>query len=285
MSHPSGPMAAQPAAAAATAALQPRPWRLTDDPPEASALPSSSDPAAPPLLLRLDRCVPLPPPLIQHLEASLSSQEQERHGAYRRADDRQRFLIGRGALRRLLGHWLELPPQAVPLATAPHGKPVCPGGPAFNVSHSGDLILLALHPLRPVGVDVERLRPGLDWEPIARRMLTPAEREILAGLPAGERPQAFLAAWCRLEARLKARGDGLAGLEQLRRETLVSAAADAPSGAAVRRPDPGGPAGWSRPGWCRGDEAAATAEQPEAIWDVAVPDGYRAAAALAPSRR
>lgn len=228
--------------------LTPLPWHPCWEP---SASPPT-DPTTPPLLLLLDRRQPIGADLRQRLAASLSRAEQRRLSAFRLNADRERLLLGRGGLRWLLGLWLGLAPEAVPLETGAHGKPHCPGGPAFNLSHSGDLILLGLHASRPVGVDVERLRPALDWQAIAQRMLPPAERGALAAAPEAERPAAFLAAWCRLEARLKASGAGLAGLEQLRSEL----------------PDP----------------ASAFASTPdEQLWDVAVPAGYRAAAALAPS--
>lgn len=184
------------------------------------------------------------------LLALLDGGEQQRAHRYRRPEDRQRFLLGRAALRLLLGAWLERDPAALCFRQGPHGKPALvdagAAAPHFNLAHSGDLILLAFHPERPVGVDVERLRPRLDWLPIARRVLNDAEVAALQALPPERGAQAFLAHWCRLEARLKASGEGLAGLERLRR----------PPGSA-------GPAG----PFC---------------WDVAVPAGYRASVALAP---
>lgn len=227
------------------APLPTHPWRLAEQlSPPAPALPGGPPAAGrladPPLVLALDRCEPLPEPLRQALLASLAPAEHQRLGALRQLADRERFLRGRAALRLLLGAWLSLPPAAVPLEAGPHGKPHCPGGPAFNVSHSGDLILLALHPSRPVGVDVEQARPDLDWRPIARRVLPAATAEALEQLAAGGESGAaadgFLRAWCRLEAGLKARGLGLAGL------------GEPPQGMAV--------------------------------WEVAVPAGYRAAVAL-----
>jgi len=82
--------------------------------------------------------------------------------------------------------------------------------PQFNLSHSGELILLAFHARDPVGVDVERQRPDLDWRPIARRCLDPSTVESLLALPPAEAVSAFVQAWCDLEAGLKARGVGLA---------------------------------------------------------------------------
>jgi 4'-phosphopantetheinyl transferase len=178
----------------------------------------------------------------------LDRAEQERAARFRRPADRVRFLVGRAALRQVLGTWLDCDPAALRFRYGPHGKPVLDGSeqttPHFNLAHSGNLILLAFHPSRPVGVDVERLRPGLDWRPIARRVLPAAAVSRLESLPPEQGDAAFLEAWCRLEARLKASGEGLAGLERLRQES---------------------------------------ATQPDeiAIWDVEVPAGYGAAVALA----
>ena len=142
--------------------LIPVPWRLLELPPVAPSL-------AQPLLLSLDVREPLPEAVRADLAASLAPVEKQRWEALRLPEDRERFLRGRGALRRLLGACRDETPEAVPIGVGPHGKPCCAGGPEFNLSHSGDLILLALHRERPVGVDVEQLRPGLAWRPIARR--------------------------------------------------------------------------------------------------------------------
>ena len=227
--------------------LQPLPWRPGDSPP-----PPPPPARALPLLLLIDRRVPLPSSPWQAMVASLSSAERERQAAFRRPADQHRFLVARAALRQLLGHWQEQPPGAVAIETGPHGKPHCAGAPAFNLSHSGDLILLAFSSGADVGVgvDVEHVRPNLNWLPIARHVLLPTEVAALEGLPAGEQLEAFLGAWCRLEARLKARGEGLAGLARL------------------RQADHGG------------DGASSLTPGSRSLWDVAVPAGYQAAAAL-----
>jgi len=196
-----------PPSMGAESMLCPLPWRLQDPPP--LARPPSSDP----LLLLLDCREPLSPATCAGLLATLSEAEHQRHHAYRRPDDRERFLRGRAGLRQLLATWQACPAAAVVIEIGAHGKPFCPEGPQFNVSHSGDLILLALHPHCRVGVDVEQLRPGLDWQPIAQRVLTEPQRQALNQLPAPSRPEGFLVQWCALEAELKAAGSGLAGLE------------------------------------------------------------------------
>jgi 4'-phosphopantetheinyl transferase len=240
--------------------LIPVPWRLLEIP---SVAPSLAQPQ--PLLLAHDLRDPLPESVRAALAASLAPAEQQRWEALRLPEDRERFLRGRGALRRLLGAWRDEPPEAVPIGVGAHGKPCCLGGPEFNLSHSGNLILLAVHQQRPVGVDVEQLRPGLAWRPIAQRVLPPAEWQALEVLATAleqesaeqeaaeaerQAAEAFLAAWCRLEARLKAQGLGLAGLGQ------PVPVADEAEGLGVVTSD-------------------------LELWDVAVPPGYRAALALA----
>jgi 4'-phosphopantetheinyl transferase len=203
-----------------------------------------------PALLLIDRRAAAGAETARALGSLLDHGEQERAQRLRRPEDRERYQLGRAALRQVLGAWLDRDPAALRFRYGPHGKPALDGvvdaAPHFNVAHSGNLILLAFHASSPVGVDVEQHRPDLAWAPLARRVLAPAECRLLERLPSERRPEAFLAAWCRLEARLKARGEGLAGLERLQEEALAGQ-------------DPIG----------------------ERTWEVALPAGYGAAVAVA----
>jgi 4'-phosphopantetheinyl transferase len=201
------------------AAIAPVAW---PDPGGGLALPPwpGKAPAAAPLLVLLDRREPQVLALVAPLGDLLNPGERKRLRQLRRQEDGERFLLGRGALRLLLGGWLGCDPAGLVLDVGPHGKPELPPQealgqrrgelpPQFNVSHSGDLILLGFHPLRPVGVDVEQRRPVPEWEGIAGRCLPAEESERIRALAEERRGAAFLAAWCRLEAGLKARGLGL----------------------------------------------------------------------------
>jgi len=204
--------------------LRPQPWWPGRPLPWLAAQRSGDGPPLEPWLLRVDCRDPQVLAATTELEALLSCQEQEKMNRLRRPDDRQRTLLGRGVLRLVLGAWLDRDPAALRFAAGPHGKPqlLHPGPstphgkmpqgkvPQFNTSHSGELILLAFHAAAPVGVDVERQQPDLDWRPIARRCLAPAQVESLLALPAAEAASAFVECWCALEAGLKARGVGLA---------------------------------------------------------------------------
>lgn len=149
--------------------------------------------------------------------ALLCSDEHQRLRRCRLPADQDRFLLGRGLLRLRLGQALGLEPARLRFRLGPQGKPALEGLESrdtlqFNLAHSGALVLLALHPERPVGVDVEKHRPGLNWRSIARRHLPRGCLEALEALPPAEQLSGFLQHWCRLEAGLKATGLGLAAV-------------------------------------------------------------------------
>jgi len=207
------PAAPDPLALQRREPLAPLPWAPAPDQRGEDSLPSPPARDEPwPLVLQIDRRAPSVEAVLTWLQGFLGPPELERLDRLRRAADRERFLLGRGALRLTLGHWLGRDPAALVFRHGPHGKPRLDGAPRFNLSHSGDLVLLAFHATREVGVDVERERPGLEWQAIARRTFAPERLARLEALPAPQQERAFLQEWCRLEAELKARGTGLAGL-------------------------------------------------------------------------
>jgi 4'-phosphopantetheinyl transferase len=147
------------------------------------------------------------------LRRLLSSDELERADRFRFDVDRRRSVIGRGYLRLLLGEILGLPADELQFGTDEFGKPrqIQAQGPSleFNVSHSGDLILIAITKGRAVGIDVERIRTDLDLHGVATRFFSANECKVLASLTGSERYEAFFTCWTRKEAYLKARGFGL----------------------------------------------------------------------------
>lgn len=153
------------------------------------------------------------------LQAWLSPGELHRWRQLRRRDDQERSLLARAGLRVLLGRALQLSPGQVPLAHGPWGKPrlgdAAQGALHFNLSHAGELVLIGLHRHLPLGVDIEPLhgdRPPLQQQEllmIARQLFGAADAQALYQLPRQHQQHDFLKRWCRLEARLKARGTGL----------------------------------------------------------------------------
>lgn len=142
--------------------------------------------------------------------ADLDRVELERLSAYRRDDDKARFLLGCTIVRRVLANRLSLPPAKVrldrtcPECGKPHGK-VRADGVELSVTHSGDLVGVAVSE-SPVGLDVEKVDPALDVDGLAGISLSDTE---LAALPHTDRARAFTTYWTRKEAVVKATGDGL----------------------------------------------------------------------------
>ena len=154
------------------------------------------------------------PARIYGLWNTLSADERARAMAFRREGDRLRFVAARGSLRLLLGRYLDRAPGALEFGYGPRGKPELAGegGGAelrFNLSHAGELAVIAVARGRAVGVDVERLGPGPAAAGIARTALSAAEKAALGMLAGPARGAAVFRAWSRKEAVVKALGEGL----------------------------------------------------------------------------
>jgi phosphopantetheine--protein transferase-like protein len=87
----------------------------------------------------------------------------------------------------------------------------CRTMPVFNVSHSGDVLAIALCATGEIGVDVEQtnIQPGIDIEEIAKSHLAIDEYFLLMSLLPQQRLDYFLRIWTLKEAVLKAIGVGL----------------------------------------------------------------------------
>jgi 4'-phosphopantetheinyl transferase len=147
----------------------------------------------------------------------LDDVERARLAALVRVEDQQRFVLGCAVTRRVLGALLLMAPAAVPLdrtcpdCTRPHGKVRLARGSSveMSLSHSGDLVVVAFHADRPVGVDVEQINALLKPAELTGHVLTRSEAELLDGLDADARVDAFTTYWARKEAVVKATGEGL----------------------------------------------------------------------------
>lgn len=159
------------------------------------------------------------------LQRVLSKDESEKADRFHFESDRRRAVIGRGHLRLLLGEALDSPADGLRFDCDDFGKPRLPpsAGPSlqFNVSHSGELILIAITIGRSVGVDVEKIRTDFDFDEVASRFFSTHERRVLAALDGHAKSEAFFKFWTLKEAYLKARGVGLsAPLDQCDVSTL-----------------------------------------------------------------
>ncbi|HUP45169.1 MAG TPA: 4'-phosphopantetheinyl transferase superfamily protein [Thermoanaerobaculia bacterium] len=144
------------------------------------------------------------------LASLLAPEEAARRDRLLFPEARRRFTVTRGTLRRILGGYLSISPAAVRLVEEEGGKPyLAQRQLQFNISHSGELALIAVAAGRRVGIDLERERRIAGAPSIARRWFSAAECELLEQAPADERLRRFLEQWTAKEARLKAVGAGI----------------------------------------------------------------------------
>ena len=102
--------------------------------------------------------------------------------------DRRRYLAAHRLLRGLLASRTGISAGALSIAADPNGKPHLVDHPcAFNLSHSGDVVLIGTADDGEVGVDVEVLRPTLDLDVVVRSHFSAGERWTIESLAPGGR--------------------------------------------------------------------------------------------------
>jgi len=145
---------------------------------------------------------------------TLAPTERARAETFHFRKDRDYFIAARGALRAILGRYLNRSPRDLSFRYSSYGKPALDLGSGddrlrFNLSHSQGMALYVIARDREVGVDIERVRSDLEVDQIAERFFSPSEISSLRALPVALRRNAFFLCWTRKEAYIKARGEGL----------------------------------------------------------------------------
>jgi 4'-phosphopantetheinyl transferase len=125
--------------------------------------------------------------------------------------DRNYFLHARHAMRDLLGRYLGIEAQALPITTNQHGKPLLEiqGSLGFNLSHSGDSAVLAIGTMPEVGIDIEKSPLPDDVRQLAQSVFSKQELRVLADIDDADLWAPFFTCWTRKEAFLKSIGVGL----------------------------------------------------------------------------
>ncbi len=146
------------------------------------------------------------------LEPCLDSHDLERAARFRMPEDRARFVLGRGLLRNFLGRYFQQTPESIELAYTARGRPILPQEETvqFSISHTHDLVAVALTAQAKVGIDLEHRHAAVDPDELAARIFSEKDLQAFQALAPHERLTAFLRAWTGKEAYLKARGEGIA---------------------------------------------------------------------------
>lgn len=153
--------------------------------------------------------------LLTRYDALLSTQERATQARFVFARDRRRYLVTRALVRTVLSRYARVRPEAWVFSAGPHGRPAIEAplhAPAleFNISHSGDLVMLGVTSGRTLGIDTECIaRRAADIDGLDR-YFAPEESAALLALPEEERRRRFFELWTLKESYIKARGMGLA---------------------------------------------------------------------------
>jgi 4'-phosphopantetheinyl transferase len=144
----------------------------------------------------------------------LSDTEKARMDRFRSDEDKQQYAAVHAGLRRILARYLSIDPKTIQFTLNSHAKPAVVGEQNqkelhFNLSHAKGLALVAVSMIRPVGVDVEQIKPLTDHLKLAERYFSPDEVAALKSLDAAASPAAFIQLWSGKEALVKARGSGM----------------------------------------------------------------------------
>lgn len=157
----------------------------------------------------------------------LSPAEAGRHRGIADPEAALHYATSQGGLRYILGRYLQADPTSIPLLRHQRGKPYVSGGPEFNITHTGDYILIAFAD-RPVGLDVEIANRRVSARALAAKFFSPREIAHLESVPEALLSATFLRFWVAKEGTVKLSGDGIYhGLRDV--EVSLDAAAYSPS--------------------------------------------------------
>ena len=155
-----------------------------------------------------------PADMIAKFAPLLSKDEYQKAKRFHRLTDCQRFIAGRGILRKIISAYLSLAPDVVQFVYNQYGKPFISaaqnhGALSFNLSHSHGMALYAVARGRRIGIDIEHKREDFATLEVAERFFSKDEFEALKAVPTDQRTRAFFNCWSRKESYIKAIGMGV----------------------------------------------------------------------------
>ena len=150
----------------------------------------------------------------------LLSGEWERAMRLKSLPERRRYVAYCGFVRRILAPFAGADPAVLRFGDGLHGKPRLELPPDadggllatldFNLSHSENILAMAVVFGGEIGIDIEVRHFDVDYMSVAGAHLTENECERLRALPAHEAAGAFYRLWTRHEALARVEGRGSA---------------------------------------------------------------------------
>lgn len=145
----------------------------------------------------------------------LTKAEYQRYQRFYFDKDRKQYLLTRALVRSVLSLYIPfILPNEWRFELNDYGKPhidrdFINTSMRFNVSHTKNLIVMAVTKKREVGVDVEYISQKDNLIEMAKRFFSPVESNQLLRLPREKQYHRFFDLWTLKEAYIKACGKGL----------------------------------------------------------------------------
>ncbi len=150
--------------------------------------------------------------VLSHYLGFLSSAEKLRYDQYHPKAARL-FLISRVLVKTVLADKLGISPHQVNIQLHPNGKPFVQSSKAvyFNLTHSADVIILAVTEEGEIGVDIEQVDREFEWMRVDS-VLAPIEIEWIKQnelIDPFNVYQRFFQIWTLKESYIKCTGEGM----------------------------------------------------------------------------
>jgi len=143
---------------------------------------------------------------------NLSDYEQSRADRFKHEADYCCYVTVHALLRIQLSKILGKKAKSISLGESEHGKPFIPGVDLpFSISRTRNLFAFVVgHGNQFLGVDIEQIKPEIDYTAISRNYFSDKEQELILSLKNPEdQKHTFFEIWTRKEALLKAIGIGI----------------------------------------------------------------------------
>ncbi len=158
---------------------------------------------------------------------SLNDEEAKRCQQFRFKKDRISFAISRYFTKHVLSDLTAIDASQIQFDYNAYGKPFFINNSTniqFNISHSGDLILIGLGHNYELGVDVEKWHPNIEFDDIAQSVFSLEEQRYLRQASKQDKQKVFYHFWSLKESFIKEEGLGL----QLPLDSFTMAFTDKP---------------------------------------------------------
>ena len=147
-----------------------------------------------------------------HYWSLLDDAEKARAGKIKNILLRNYYVQTHGRLRDLLAQVINDAPEKISIATTEYGKPYLVDYPGFvfNLSHSANMLVIAIGWECQLGVDTEHYKQRANLSALVDKCFADEEAVYWKNLPEIQKTLEFYRFWTRKEAFVKATGKGIA---------------------------------------------------------------------------